>query len=106
MERVVEGTLFKNISLFGKNFEIRYGYYADYERDDEENDPIPIYPDFLQSPAFTDDGYPFVTQMQDLCPHGESDQPNACCADCPYFQHGDELIGICRCEKNRRLDRA
>lgn len=106
MERVAEGTLFKNISLFGKMFEIRYGYYADYERENEENEPIPIYPDFLQSPIFTDDGYPFVTQMQTPCQHGECHHTDACCADCPHFLHGDELIGICRCEKNRRLDSA
>lgn len=104
MERVKEGTLFKTISLFGKSFEIRYGYYADYERDNEDNEPIPIYPDFLQAPVYTDDGYPFVTQMQDLCEHGESDQKEAYCIDCPYYVHGDELIGTCRCEKRRKVN--
>ncbi len=103
MIRPKEGDLFKTVSLEGRTFVIRYGFYADFERENPENDPIPIYPDFRTHPVYTADGYPFVTQMQDLCPHGESLQKEAYCVDCPHFRPGEELIGVCRHEANRRI---
>ena len=45
-----EGELFKIITLGGKSFEIKYGYYEDYERN--MGDPIPIYPDFIKAPCY------------------------------------------------------
>ena len=93
-----EGDLYKVISLGGKTFEIRYGYYEDFERG--SSDPIPIYPDFMKVPCKTDDGRPFVTQMQALCEFGTSTFEDGYCVDCEYFIEGDELIGICSCDKN------
>lgn len=103
MERVREGTLFKTIELCGTKFEIRYGYYADFERENEQNEPIPIYPNFVDTPQYTNDGYPFVTHIQDMCDYGHTDQEDRYCVYCPHFMHGDEMIGICRCE-HRRLN--
>ena len=104
MHKPIEGEIYKIISLHGKEFTVRYGYYADYERHHRENEPIPIYPDFEQDPVYTDEGFPFVTQMQNLCPHGESLQKEAFCIDCPHFCHGEELIGICKNLQRKRKE--
>lgn len=104
MEHIAEGTLFKRIELHGHVFDILYGYYADFERDSEFNEPIPIYPDFVESPRYTAEGRPFVTQMQDQCKNGRRKYPHegeVYCVDCPYFIHGDELIGICGNNDNK-----
>lgn len=107
LEHIKEGALFKRIELHGRVFHIYYGYYADFERESEFNEPIPIYPDFRQSPVYTDDGRPFVTRMQDQCKNGRrkhSQEGEAFCIDCPYFIHGDELIGICGHADNQLND--
>lgn len=96
-----DGELYKKISLRGKDFEIRYGYYEDYEKESEFNDPIPIYPDFEKDPIYTDDGYPFVTQMQSACKYGDSSFSDGFCVDCSYFMHGDDLVGICECPEKK-----
>ncbi len=96
-----EGDLFKVIELHGARFEIRYGYYEEIER---HHEPMEIYPDFIKNPVYTIDGFPFVTLMQDACKNYE-----ACakgiehdCSSCIYMERGDELIAVCRCEKNKR----
>ncbi len=97
-----EGELYRVLEAFGKHFEIRYGFYEDFERGSSE--PIPIYPDFANEPQYTPDGSPFVTQMQDMCPHatfraeGLTDE---CCGNCSHFRAGTELIGKCVCPFNR-----
>ena len=100
MHRPRDGDLYKVVTVFGKVFALRYGYYEEFER--SRGEPIPIYPNFRKAPVYTEEGYPFVTQMQELCEHGESRFDDGCCADCRYYRDGDELIGICLCEKNRR----
>lgn len=100
MNKVKDGDLYKAFTLQGVDFELRYGYYEEFER--EAGEPIPIYPDFRTAPRYTPDGKPFVTQMQELCQHGESHFEEGCCADCRYFCQGEELIGICDCPQNRR----
>ena len=99
MAHARDGDLYKVVTLYGRTFELRYGYYAEFER--ESGEPIPIYPDFKKDPLYTSDGYPFVTQMQGLCEHGESKFVEGCCADCRYYRDGEELIGICTCPKNK-----
>lgn len=98
-----EGDLFKVIELYGEKFEIRYGYYEDFER---QNEPIEIYPDFKKDPVYTFDGYPFITLMQDICEHyrkcGEDSDLD--CSSCIFMERGDELIAVCRCPKNRRKE--
>ena len=59
---VKEGDLYKIITVFGKTFELRYGYYAENERQSKFNEVTPIYPDFRKDPLHTMEGYPFVTQ--------------------------------------------
>ncbi len=98
-----EGELHKVIKLHGVAFEIRYGYYEEIDRTGE---PVEIYPDFVENPVYTDDGYPFVTAMQDACSHHRSHrratEPD--CGSCQYLERGVELIGICRCPHNQRAN--
>ena len=101
MNKIRDGDLYRTVTVFGRSFDLYYGYYEEYER--SRGEPIPIYPDFKQNPEYTDDGYPFVTQMQDLCEQGESKFLEGCCVDCKYYRHGDDLIGICSCEENKIL---
>ena len=100
-----EGDLFKIIELHGKRFEIRYGFYEEKDRHIWLAEPIPCYPDFILQPQHTDEGYPFVTAIQDVCSHftGQQDA-NSTCGDCAAYQHGDELLGICTCPQNIQTD--
>ena len=94
-----ENDIYKVIKLRGKRFEIRYGYYEEIDRAFE---PVPIYPDFLKIPLYTDSGEPFVTLMQDACvsyeSNGRSNERD--CGTCVYAERGDDLIGICKCPHN------
>ena len=98
-----EGDLFKIIQLYGKTFEIRYGFYEECDRYTRYAEPIEIYPNFIKEPQYTDDGMPFVTAVQTPCNNfcGNKNE-NSTCEDCFCYQHGDELIGICTCLKNKR----
>lgn len=100
MNKIRDGDLYKVVKLHGKTFEIRYGYYEDFEK--ASGEPIPIFPDFQREPEYTKEGYPFVTQMQELCLYGKSKFKEGFCADCEYFSQGDELIGICTNKKTRK----
>ncbi|MBQ3133634.1 MAG: hypothetical protein IJC17_05115 [Clostridia bacterium] len=97
-----EGELYRIIRLHDHTFHLYYGYYEDCERENPAIDPMPIYPDFLKNPQHTSDGFPFVTKMQDACQHykGNKDRFSEC-AECEYYAHGDELLGICVCPQNR-----
>jgi len=96
-----EGDLFKKLEISGECFEIYYGYYEDCERENPAISPMPIYPNFLKEPKYTADGFPFVTKMQDACKHynGKDTKYNEC-AECTFYTHGDDFIGICKCQKN------
>ncbi len=101
--RPKEGDLFKEVTTFGKTFELRYGYYDDKDR--KWGEPIILYPDFLKEPLYTDGGAPFVTMVQDACENYRGNHLKAddrACADCQYFNRGEEWIGICNHSKNRR----
>ena len=100
MNKIRDGDLYKIVELYGKSFELRYGFYEEYERGRTE--PIPIYPDFKASPVYTNEGNPFVTQMQELCEHGKSKFKDGCCVDCEFYKDGQELIGICTNTKNKK----
>lgn len=97
-----EGDLYKVITTNGKTFEIKYGYYEEYERDSPYGEPLPIYPDFKQNPEYTKDGKPFVTQMQSICGNGSSSFKEGFCADCKFFENADELIGVCKNPINKK----
>ena len=98
-----EGDLYKELTISGKTFRLLYGYYESFERESRLNDPIPIYPNFIKDPLYTDEGIPFATAMQNVCAcyKGKKDE-DSCCADCVYFQSSEELFGFCNCSANRR----
>lgn len=98
-----EGDLYKEITIGGNTFKIFYGYYESFERESPFNDPIPIYPDFTKEPHYTAEGIPIVTAMQNVCSfyNGKNDE-DSCCADCVFFQKGEELFGFCNCPRNKR----
>ena len=100
-EKPKEGDLYRVIELYGKTFEIRYGYYEEIDR---QYDPMEIYPDFLQNPVYTKDGYPFVTLMQGACRYFQkkSKDPERDCENCKYMERGEELIALCRCPQNKK----
>ena len=94
-----EGELYKVVNVHGRIFELRYGYYEECERENPAVDPMPLYPDFLKEPQYTEEGYAIVTMMQDSCRYykGEKSKFREC-GDCAYFHREDELFGICTCK--------
>lgn len=97
-----EGDLFKVIHLYGRTFEIRYGFYEECDRHNQFAEPVEIYPDFFCAPQYTDEGIPFITAIQSPCTHfvGNRDA-NSTCEDCNHYRHGEELLGTCACPQNR-----
>lgn len=95
-----EGELYKSVSVFGRTFELKYGYYSDSDR---KYEPDIIYPNFIENPEYTDDGRPFVTAMQEPCKEfSDKRGEDSTCGDCSYYNKGTELIGICVCSKNEK----
>lgn len=92
-----EGDLYKTVTVGGHTFELRYGYYEEYER--ALCPPVVLFPDLIASPLYSSDGCPLVTQIQDACQHFEPkhDQADEWCGDCTYFSGQDPELGICRC---------
>ena len=98
-----EGDVYKVLQIHQRQIELRYGYYEAEERENPEIDPMPIYPDFLKDPWFTEEGFPFVTKMQDVCDHYQGKDADYCeCAECKFYSHGDDLIGICICPQRQQ----
>lgn len=98
-----EGDLFKVLKLHGQTFRITYGYYEACDRENPAVDPMPIYPDFAGNPTYSLDGFPFVTKMQDACKEYQGKQSQSAeCAECAYYLHGEELLGLCTCPRNQK----
>ena len=99
-----EGELYKVINVYGKTFEIYYGYYEDKDRYSKYAEPIEVYPNFIQNPQYTDEGVPFVTAIQKPCEYfrGELDEENTC-YQCKHYERCEELLGVCRCEKRIKV---
>ena len=98
-----EGEIFERVSIGGYEFVIRYGYYTEEER--STTDPIPVYPCFITTPHFTEEGHPLVTRIQDACEHYQTSEGSAgdCwCADCIHCISENSEIGICKNEHRRR----
>ena len=105
MNGIRDGDLYKIVEICGRRIELRYGFYEEFERNSLYSEPIPIYPDLRREPIYTDDGRPIVTGMQEPCENEECEiKEDPCCAFCRYYDHADELIGICLCEANRKLE--
>lgn len=103
VSRYREGDHYKTVKLHGHTFELYYGFYEECDRENPNIDPMPIYPDFKKEAVLTPEGMPFVTKMQDACIHYIGKQTKeAECADCEFYKHGEELIGVCACPKNNR----
>ena len=98
-----EGELYRIIEAHGKTFEIYYGYYDDADRQNPNVEPMEIYPNFKEHPAYTNEGIPFVTAMQTYCSHfkGEPDEDNTC-YQCSHYRKCEELLGVCWCPARRR----
>lgn len=95
-----EGQLYKVVTTFGRTFELRYGYYDSIDR---TRAPDIIYPDFSKEAMHTDGGEPFITLMQDACPHYEGSEArteDTLCASCKHCRRGEEWFGICINPKN------
>ena len=100
-----EGELYKVVTIFGKTFELRYGYYQECDRQSPLCDPVVIYPDFTKEPVYTDNGEPFVTMVQDACKSysGKAKRTSdTTCYECKYFHSGEDWIGICTCLKSKK----
>lgn len=93
-----EGDVYRDVTLFGQTFRLHYGYYEDFERREDGNEPIPIYPDFIKNPQFTSEGFPFATAMQDICEHYSGRESGDSCIECTHFGPCEELFGICKCD--------
>ena len=101
-----EGDVYAIVDVFGRQFELKYGYYDDMDR---AGPPDIIYPDFIKSPIYTDTGEPLVTMMQDACPHYKSSAKrtdDATCGECKFFNRDKEWFGLCRSKKNRKNERS
>jgi len=97
-----EGDLYRVVTAFGKTFELRYGYYDDGDR---TYPPVVIYPDFASEPLYNEQGLPFATIVQDACEQyegGGAKSEDSTCADCRYFERGEDWFGICQCLENRQ----
>ena len=98
-----EGELCKIIEVYGKTFEIYYGYYDEADRQNPYVEPMEMYPNFLLNPVYTEEGIPFTVAMQPPCKHfkGEADVDNTC-YQCAYYERCEELLGLCTCPHNRK----
>ncbi len=102
MDRINEGELYKVITVEEKSFHVYYGYYSDTER--EMWEPVPIFPNFEKEPVFTNEGKPYTRADQDACEH-YLPKPDVSgedwCNDCKHFSLGEDVIGVCRCDKRK-----
>ncbi len=97
-----EGELYKEVTVSGKTFRLLYGYYESFEKESPLNEPMPIYPDFINEPHYTAEGIPIVTAMQNVCEFysGKNDEDSSC-SECSFFQKSEDLFGLCNCPKNK-----
>ena len=100
-QKAKEGDLYGIVRVFGKTFEIYYGYYEDYERQSKYNDPVPIYPDLAKEPQYDESGRQIVTEMQVPCEHYRGVAQEDRCGRCKHFQKGEQLFGFCKCVHRR-----
>ena len=100
MNKIRDGDLYRRIKINGREIEIRYGYYADYERGRQE--PLPIYPNFIAEPMYTDDGYLLATAMQDVCDRFEGGDPEMGCFSCKFFLPKEDFLGICTNDEKKK----
>ena len=105
MNKIKEGDLYKTIKISNHVFDIKYGYYEEADRYSKFSELIPIYPNFINNPLYTENGYLIATQMQDGCEYFEGDKNFNVCFKCSRYKKVDDLMGICLCgfNKNKTL---
>ncbi len=104
MKNIEEGSLYKSITIEDNTFDIFYGYYSEAER--QRWEPAPIFPDFTKTPMFTQDGAPYTRADQDVCKH-YTPKPQVSgenwCNDCQHYRLGEEVLGVCLCDKRNNI---
>lgn len=103
MGKIKVGDLYKIIEIDHVKFYIKYGYYDDNDKYSKYSEPIPIFPDFINSPQYNHEGYSFVTHLQDKCKHYIGNNNDDCCYHCSYFEKKEDLIGLCKCQERKIL---
>lgn len=99
-----EGDLHSVIRIGPHCFELRYGYCDDKDR--ASGEPYILYPDLLNNPHFTEEGYRIVSALQNICPHyktPDGHEQEDCCYTCRHYPNSQDEIGICQCEHTRKL---
>ena len=94
-----EDDIYEVLSADGGTFEIRYGYYEDFERDGSE--PIPIYPDLTKTVIFGASGKRIVTHMQEPCSYFRpvsDDGAEQCCGCCQFYPNNMQMVNACECK--------
>ncbi len=97
-----EGDIYKVIHIDGYAFELRYGYYEEYER--KTGEPVVLYPDLTRR-IYTADGYPIVTAIQEPCSYYKVSNHktwNESCVDCIHYSPPGDDIGVCKCKHNQK----
>lgn len=96
-----EGELYKTITVAGHSFDLRYGYYEEYER--SLGPPVVVFPNLIVSPLYSPEGHPLATQIQDPCQYFElaAGREEHWCGDCAYFFGEHPEIGECRCKHHK-----
>ena len=98
-----EGDLYKIVRIGEHTFELRFGFYAEFER--KLGEPVVVYPNLKQNRFYTPEGYRIVTAIQDPCEcYRVSGYKvwDECCNDCDYYRISGEEIGICTCPANSK----
>ena len=96
-----EGDLFARIEHKGHTFELYYGYYEECDRQNPLVSPVPLYPDFLAHPQYDEEGYPFATEMQDVCLYYVGNDREDGCYACQHYKRLLEFVGLCTCSMRR-----
>jgi len=98
-----EGELHSVVDIGPHSFELRYGYCD--ERDRATGEPYILYPDLLNVPHYTEDGYRIVAALQSVCQHyavPNGREKEDCCYTCGHYPNRYAEIGICSCAKMRK----
>ena len=98
--QVYEGDVYEVLSVDGGSFEIRYGYYEDFERD--LSAPVPIYPDLEKTLIYGVSNKRIVTFMQEPCSYYEPriEDAETYCGCCKYYPSNKQMINACECKHN------
>ena len=98
-----EGELHKVMTVGGRSFELRYGFYTEGDRLNSE--PVILFPNLEQMPVYSEDGWRIVSSVQTPCGAYSPRMPNQkedWCADCIFYPDVHEEIAVCGNEWQRR----